>query len=234
MTLLEEEGLHGLVHCHSFAWEPIPIDQNVLSLEVGRVHHFRDLFVDRNTASLWEYARAVVGVQSLYGQIPNRVAVGGLACAVLDQVKVMENASLYSSAVPSAPNKTSGAPGSGGSGRSEIGHVFLFDRALDLTPLLLSPLTYEALLDETFGVTCGFVEVLLHSRCLEPLLRRLQNLYLSPFPAGPEHRQVVQWGPGAAPHEQQGQALRQDPWEGDGAGHLHRPQLLRQDGAAAG
>ena len=32
--ILEEEGLHGKVTLHSYMWEPIPLDYNLLSLEL--------------------------------------------------------------------------------------------------------------------------------------------------------------------------------------------------------
>ena len=32
--ILEEEGLHGKVVLHSYMWEPIPLDYNLLSLEL--------------------------------------------------------------------------------------------------------------------------------------------------------------------------------------------------------
>ena len=44
-------------------------------------------------------------------------------------------------------------------GRSEIGHLFVFDRSIDYPTTLLSPLPYESLLDETFGIHCGVVEL---------------------------------------------------------------------------
>ena len=32
--IIEEEGLHGKVILHSYMWEPIPVDYNLLSLEL--------------------------------------------------------------------------------------------------------------------------------------------------------------------------------------------------------
>lgn len=40
----------------------------------------------------------------------------------------------------------------------EIGHLVLMDRDYDFVSALLSPVTYEALLDEVFGITCGAVD----------------------------------------------------------------------------
>ena len=80
-----------------------------------------------------------------------RRAVGNLSVASLDHLKILEN-----------PGMTSGFSGNISSqirGRSEIGHLFIFDRSVDYPTTLLSPLTYESLLDETFGIHCGVVEL---------------------------------------------------------------------------
>ena len=71
--------------------------------------------------------------------------------ASLDHLKILEN-----------PGMTSGLSSNISSqirGRSEIGHLFIFDRSVDYPTTLLSPLTYESLLDETFGIHCGVVEL---------------------------------------------------------------------------
>ena len=71
--------------------------------------------------------------------------------AALDHLKVLENPSLSSvSNVTTASQIRT---------RTEIGHLFIFDRNIDYATTLLSPLTYESLLDETFGITCGSVEL---------------------------------------------------------------------------
>ena len=41
---------------------------------------------------------------------------------------------------------------------SHFGHLFVIDRSIDLASVLLSPVTYEALLDEVFGISCGVVD----------------------------------------------------------------------------
>ena len=41
------------------------------------------------------------------------------------------------------------------SSKCEIGTVFIVDRDVDYASCLLSPVTYEALLDEVFSIRCG-------------------------------------------------------------------------------
>ena len=80
-----------------------------------------------------------------------RRAVGNLSVAALDHLKMLENPSLGSVSNTSSASQIRG--------RSEIGHLFIFDRNVDYTTTLLSPLPYESLLDETFGINCGVVEL---------------------------------------------------------------------------
>ena len=85
-------------------------------------------------------SRALWGLQSLFGSIPN---VFGQGRSVQ---KLLKLESLYSQTY-GRPRAT--AP--------EIGHLIVLDRDVDWTSCLLSPLTYEGLLDETFGISCGTV-----------------------------------------------------------------------------
>jgi hypothetical protein len=43
--------------------------------------------------------------------------------------------------------------------RSEIGHLFLVNRDCDLVTPLCSQVTYEGLLDDTFTISSGFIEL---------------------------------------------------------------------------
>ena len=41
----------------------------------------------------------------------------------------------------------------------KIGHLVLVDRNIDYVTLFCSPLTYEALLDDSFKINAGFIEL---------------------------------------------------------------------------
>ena len=41
----------------------------------------------------------------------------------------------------------------------KIGHLVLVDRNIDLVTLFCSPLTYEGLLDDSFIINAGFIEM---------------------------------------------------------------------------
>ena len=49
-TLLEEEGLYDKVSLHSYMWELMPLDHDVLSMELP--HLFGDLFVLEDATQL--------------------------------------------------------------------------------------------------------------------------------------------------------------------------------------
>jgi len=138
-TLFEEEGLSGFVTFHSFCWELLPLDMDLLSLEMH--NFFRNQYLDQDHSGLVSIARAIWGVEKLYGQIPNLYAQGRHVKKMLSLVNVF---SLHY--------------GQPRSKQPSIGSLFLFERDMDWVSCLLSPLTYEGLLDEVFGINCGTVE----------------------------------------------------------------------------
>jgi len=140
-ALLEEEGLAGHTQLHSYCWEFIPLDYDLLSLELPSF--FRDTFVTGDLSGLYTVARALWGLQSVYGAIPNVFAQG------VHVKQVLRLTELVSQHL--GPLKLSQQP--------DITHLALLSRDTDWTSCLLSPLTYEGLLDETFGMSCGSVEL---------------------------------------------------------------------------
>ena len=137
--LFEEEGLAGYIELHQFSWEFIPLDYDLLSLELPSV--LRSQYLCGDLSFLPAVARALWGLKSIFGDIPNLFAVGR-------NVKRLAKLEQYFHQYYGKPKHKSG----------EISHLFIFERDLDWTSCLLSPLTYEGLLDETFGISCGTVE----------------------------------------------------------------------------
>ena len=167
--VLEEEGLYGKVNLHSFAWELIPLDHDIFSMEMPWIGS--DIFFKGDLTQISAVARCLNGLQALFGPVPNRYAVGKHAAASLEHLKIMEEENLKS----------------GGSGRSEIGHLIVFDRDVDYGSCLLSPMNYEALLDETYGINCGMVElrpelgnVKLPLNSKDKVFRKIRNKMMGP------------------------------------------------------
>ncbi len=137
---LEEEGAYGKITVHDYLWELIPLDYDLLSLEMN--NFYSSLFVDEEASLLPAVAHSIQGVQTLFGQIKNRIAVGKNAITVLDQLQLLEGKQ----------------PANHGVAR-DISTLLIVDRSVDYASLLLSPLTYEALLNEVFANICGSIDL---------------------------------------------------------------------------
>ncbi|XP_047498361.1 vacuolar protein sorting-associated protein 33B-like [Penaeus chinensis] len=139
--LLEEEGLYGTLNLHEFTPEFVPLDDDLLSLEM--TSFFRDAFLGGDYSGCVGVARALNTLQGLFGAFPNAVAHGRAARAVVGALDALT--------AQESPKKGLQLP--------EIGHLFVFDRDADLVTPLLSQLTYEGALDEHFGIRAGVVEL---------------------------------------------------------------------------
>lgn len=139
-SLLEEEGLYGVVMLHEFTPDFIPLDDDLLSLEM--THFFRDAFLEGDFSGCVSVARAINTLQGLYGRIPNVLAHGRASKAVINALEILTE--------QNSPKKMHQTP--------EIGHLFIFDRDADYVTPLLTQLTYEGALDEHFGIQAGVVD----------------------------------------------------------------------------
>ena len=85
--------------------------------------------------------RAIWGLKSIFGNIPNVFAIG----KNVQRISKLET--HFSNHFGQYKQKS-----------GDIGSLFIFERDVDWASCFLSPLTYEGLLDETFGISCGTVE----------------------------------------------------------------------------
>jgi hypothetical protein len=141
-SLIEEEGLSDIAHSMDYMWQLMPLDSDLFTLEVPGF--FKSTFVKADLGLLGSVTKSIFGLETLFGKIPNRVAVGAKSSMVLDQLEVLE----------------SNAGGDLDS-KCDIGHLFLVDRDVDFASCLLSPVTYEALLDEVFGIRDGIHQIVI-------------------------------------------------------------------------
>ncbi|XP_068230250.1 uncharacterized protein [Palaemon carinicauda] len=86
-SLVEEEGLFGIITMHEFTPDFIPLDDDLLSLEMNSF--YRDAFLDGDYSSCLSIARGLQTIQGLYGSIPNVVAHGRAAKAVLNALDIL-------------------------------------------------------------------------------------------------------------------------------------------------
>nr|XP_034185459.1 vacuolar protein sorting-associated protein 33B [Osmia lignaria] len=133
-SIIEEEGLSGLVTLQTLCWEFIRLDGNILSLENPM---FTDLYYHKDTTLLPALAHCLWSLQLIIGAPKLTVSLGKYSQQVLNIIESMKQC-LGSSNI-----------------ENEIGALILMDRNCDLATSLLTPVTYAGLLQEVVDVNVG-------------------------------------------------------------------------------
>ncbi|XP_068059530.1 vacuolar protein sorting-associated protein 33B isoform X2 [Anomalospiza imberbis] len=138
--VLEEEGVFGDVTCDEWSFYLLPLDEDIISMELPEF--FRDYFLEGDHRWINPVARALQLLSSLYGPFGRTYGIGRCAKMSYELWRDLEEESE-----------------SEGQGRKpEIGHVFLMDRDTDYVTALCSQVVYEGLVDDTFRIKCGSVD----------------------------------------------------------------------------
>ncbi|NWH98264.1 VP33B protein, partial [Tichodroma muraria] len=138
--VLEEEGVFGDVTCDEWSFYLLPLDEDIISMELPEF--FRDYFLEGDHRWINPVARALQLLNSLYGPFGKTYGIGRCAKMSYELWRDLEEESE-----------------SEGQGRTpEIGHVFLMDRDMDYVTALCSQVVYEGLVDDTFRIKCGSVD----------------------------------------------------------------------------
>ena len=93
--------------------------------------------MDNETSSLYQVARGLMTIQSLYGIFPNVIGKGRYARNVFDLMVRMRRDIGPDADPPMAP---------------QIDTLMILDRTVDLTSPVVTQLTYEGLIDECYGI----------------------------------------------------------------------------------
>ncbi|CAK9817822.1 Vacuolar protein sorting-associated protein 33B [Anthophora plagiata] len=133
-SIIEEEGLSGLVTVQTLSWEFIRLDGNILSLENCI---FTDLYYHKDTTLLPALARSLWSLQLILGSPKLTFSFGKYSQQVLKIMESMRQC-LGSSNI-----------------ENEIGALIIMDRNYDLVTPLLTPVTYAALLHEVVEINVG-------------------------------------------------------------------------------
>lgn len=139
-TVLEEEGLYGTVQLHRFNWDFIPLDDDLLSMEVPQVFH--DVFVKNDSSLLPSIAQSLRIMNMVCGQPDLVLSYGRNAekvVYIIDQL----------GPPPSAKNPRSSP---------EFSTLIVIDRNKDYPSCLLTPSIYSGLLLEVFNHKCGEID----------------------------------------------------------------------------
>ncbi|KAM9181709.1 vacuolar protein sorting-associated protein 33B isoform 1-T1 [Mergus octosetaceus] len=142
--VLEEEGVFGDVTCDEWSFYLLPLDEDIISMELPEF--FRDYFLEGDHRWINSVARALQLLNSLYGPFSRAYGIGRCAKMCYELWRDLEEESESDS-----------------QGRNpEIGNIFLMDRDLiadtDYVTALCSQMVYEGLVDDTFRIKCGSVD----------------------------------------------------------------------------
>uniref|UniRef100_A0A452S274 VPS33B late endosome and lysosome associated n=1 Tax=Ursus americanus TaxID=9643 RepID=A0A452S274_URSAM len=161
--VLEEEGVFGDVSCDEWAFSLLPLDVDLLSMELPEF--FRDYFLEGDQRWINTVAQALHLLSTLYGPFPNCYGIG--RCSKMSY-------ELWRKLEEEEDGETKGR-------RPEIGHIFLLDRDVDFVTALCSQVVYEGLVDDTFRIKCGSVdfgpEVTSSDRSLKVLLNAEDKVF---------------------------------------------------------
>ncbi|XP_063106124.1 vacuolar protein sorting-associated protein 33B isoform X3 [Cavia porcellus] len=119
--VLEEEGIYGDVSCDEWAFSLLPLDVDLLSMELPEF--FRDYFLEGDQRWINTVAQALHLLSTLYGPFPNSYGIGRCAKMSYELWRTLEE---------EEESETK-------SRRPEIGHIFLLDRgSVDFGPEVTS------------------------------------------------------------------------------------------------
>lgn len=138
--VLEDEGVYGEVTQGEFPLDVIPVDDDVLSLELDGA--FRDFVLDGDPSPLFQAACAVMKLQHMFGLIPSLQGKGPAASAVKDMLVKMRKETPLPPAAAAA---------------SHIQRAIILDREVDFITPMVTQITFEGLIDEVTGIKNGSV-----------------------------------------------------------------------------
>uniref|UniRef100_A0A8C3GH13 VP33B protein n=1 Tax=Cairina moschata TaxID=8855 RepID=A0A8C3GH13_CAIMO len=132
--VLEEEGVFGDVTCDEWSFYLLPLDEDIISMELPEF--FRDYFLEGDHRWINSVARALQLLNSLYGPFSRAYGIG--RCA---KVGAGERLGL--------PTHT---------GQEAAGQRPDLVADTDYVTALCSQMVYEGLVDDTFRIKCGSVD----------------------------------------------------------------------------
>ncbi|KAK6475118.1 vacuolar protein sorting-associated protein 33B-like isoform X1 [Huso huso] len=137
-TILEEQGIYGDVSCDKWEFYLLPLDDDIISLELPEF--FRDYFLEGDQRWVSTAGKALHLLHSVYGPFSKVYGIGRCAKMTYEMWReLVEDGEQR----PRQP---------------EVGNVFLIDRDVDFVTSLCSQVVYEGLVDDIFRIKCGDVE----------------------------------------------------------------------------
>ncbi|XP_049573752.1 vacuolar protein sorting-associated protein 33B isoform X1 [Syngnathus scovelli] len=137
-TVLEEQGVFGDVTMDEWAFYLLPLDYDIISLELPEF--FRDNYLAGDLRWVRTAGSALHLLNSIYGPFSKVYGIGRCSKMTYESWREQEE------------------EGDQKARNAEIGTVFLIDRDVDFVTPMCSQVVYEGLVDDIFRIKCGCVE----------------------------------------------------------------------------
>uniref|UniRef100_A0A3Q3ATI2 VPS33B late endosome and lysosome associated n=1 Tax=Kryptolebias marmoratus TaxID=37003 RepID=A0A3Q3ATI2_KRYMA len=137
-AVMEEQGIFGDVTTDEWAFYLLPLDDDIISLELPEF--FRDNFLAGDQRWVRTAGSALHLLHSLYGPFSKIYGIGRCSKMTYES---------WRKQVEEGEQRPR---------QAEIGSVFLIDRDVDFVTPLCSQVVYEGLVDDIFKIKCGCVE----------------------------------------------------------------------------
>lgn len=121
-----------------FSFGLLPLDHDLYSLEQKS---FKQIYLESDQSIFSMVAESIHRLQSIYGRVKNVFGKGAAARSVIDILKIKEQEINIDDK------------------EGDIEHLIIFDRSVDLVTPLLKPFTYEAMIEEVYGIVGGFIKL---------------------------------------------------------------------------
>jgi len=133
---LQTNGIYNsITSFHDFNFDLIPLDYDLLSLEI--LDASRQLYLEVDTTSLILIAESIQRLQLVFGRFDTILGKGYSARTILETLKGLDNESKI------RPDENT---------RGEIEALVILDRNIDFVTPMLTQLTYAGHMDEIWGI----------------------------------------------------------------------------------
>ncbi|XP_018108673.1 vacuolar protein sorting-associated protein 33B isoform X3 [Xenopus laevis] len=138
--VLEQEGIFGDVTYDEWSFYLLPLDDDVISMELPEF--YRDYFLEGDQRWVGTVAKALHLLNSIFGPVSKTYGIGRCSKMVFD---------LWRDLLEEDERDQKER-------QSDLGVVFMIDRDVDYVTPLCSQVVYEGLVDDIFRIKCGSVE----------------------------------------------------------------------------
>ncbi|MCJ1478497.1 hypothetical protein MMC13_007177 [Lambiella insularis] len=147
--ILEDAGVLGDVSVEEFPLYFIPLEQDVLSLELA--DSFGDLYLRKDPTCTFLAARALMLLQQKHGLFPRIIGKGDNAHRLMELLLRMRSEATADES--SSSRNLELMPS------AAVESLIIIDREIDFATVLLTQLTYDGLIDELFTIKDNRAEV---------------------------------------------------------------------------